>query len=1007
MLGLLLAFILRPEPLLAHAEPEQPHHHNLLVLNSYHPGYKWSDAIMAGIRSVFPDAMKYEIFIEYMDSKRREDPKNLELFKQLCAHHFERMKPDIVICSDDNAFDFLMINRQELFPGIPIVFCGINNFTDNRLAGQTNITGVAEDFDFKGTLELALQLCPKTRHAVLIGDGTRTSQTSLERISRLTSAYEKQLSFEYYDQLEVGELTWRLHTLPDHSVAFLISYFRDPFGQTYSLEQSAGLIAKASRVPVFSCWDSFIQNGLLGGRVVSAFNQGRSAGELALRVLNGESADRLPIVRESPNIHLVDHAVLKRFKLREQDLPPGSILLNKTTSLYEKYFFWIWGLILIMAFETVLIVILLLSRRRRKRSERALHQQQALLRNIISTIPSSVSWKDTHLVYQGCNEAFIRTTGVEAPHIVVGKDDYELFGDKQEVEEYRDFDLNVLQTGRSVFDIEEQVTRRDGSCRNLLASKVPLFDETGAISGVLGVLTDITELKKNEIALRESEERFRTLAENIPNVAVQGCDRKRRILFWNKTSELLYGYSRQEALGQRLEDLIAPEALRDRLVDAIEQSLRTGRQLPPEELELRSKSNQPVYVHSTQIVIHNSRNEPEFYRSDVDLSERRRMEAKIQQTQKLESLGVLAGGIAHDFNNLLMGILGNADLAKESITPSSPVYEHLADIKTAAKRAADLCRQLLAYSGKGKFIVETINLNDMTQEMTHLLEISISKSVVLKRRFAPNLPAIKADPTQLRQIVMNLITNASEAIGDKSGVISIATSAVECSAEDLRQTWLNEPLPEGRYVCLEVSDTGCGMNEETMKRIFDPFFTSKFTGRGLGLAAVLGIVRGHQGALKVQSHPGQGSTFRLFFPAVAGAAEYRPAEPVSTDTWQGQGYFLLVDDEETVRAVGKRMLSWLGFEVLTAENGIEALELFRQYSDRIAGVLLDLTMPHMNGEDTLQELKKIRPDVRVILSSGYAEQEISRRFDGKGIAGFIQKPYQVESLKRTLQKVLE
>jgi CheY-like chemotaxis protein len=379
------------------------------------------------------------------------------------------------------------------------------------------------------------------------------------------------------------------------------------------------------------------------------------------------------------------------------------------------------------------------------------------------------------------------------------------------------------------------------------------------------------------------------------------------------------------------------------------------------------------------------------------------MQDELVKTQKLESLGVLAGGIAHDFNNILMAIIGNADLAMMRINKESPVIDNLRKIEQAAAKAADLAKQMLAYSGKGKFVVEQIDLNLLLEEMLHMLEVSISKKALLRLNLAPNLPAVEVDATQLRQVVMNLVINASEAIGDKSGVIAITTGCMDCDKSYLKDVWLIENIREGLYVYLEVTDSGYGMTKDTMEKIFEPFFTTKFTGRGLGMAAVMGIIRGHKGAIKVYSETGKGSSFKILLPASGKPAELFNHES-SIDDWKGSGTVLLVDDEETVRGLGREMLQELGFEAITADDGREALELFKN-NPAINLVILDLTMPHMDGEQCFRELRQIRPDIKVIMSSGYNEQEVTQKFVGKGLAGFIQKPYKLSVLKAAIMAV--
>jgi PAS domain S-box-containing protein len=373
--------------------------------------------------------------------------------------------------------------------------------------------------------------------------------------------------------------------------------------------------------------------------------------------------------------------------------------------------------------------------------------------------------------------------------------------------------------------------------------------------------------------------------------------------------------------------------------------------------------------------------------------ERREFETQIQLAQKLESLGVLAGGIAHDFNNLLTGILGNADLAMMEIGPDTSVAGHLKEIKTTAERAADLSRQMLAYSGRGSFVIEPIALNSLVTEMVHLLEVSISKKVVMRYDLDDALPEMVGDVTQIRQVIMNLITNASDAIGDEEGLITISTGWMNCERADFAGVYLDDQLEEGAYVYLEVADTGCGMDDETRRRVFDPFFTTKFTGRGLGLASALGIIRGHKGAVRVDSKVGKGTRFRVLFPAGGEPAAKPVSEELPEVEWDGGGTVLVVDDEEAIREVGTLMLEQAGFGVITACDGAEAVGVYRDRADEIACVLLDLTMPRLGGEETYRELKQIRDDVCVVLSSGYSELEVGERFEGQGIAGFVQKPY--------------
>jgi PAS domain S-box-containing protein len=382
---------------------------------------------------------------------------------------------------------------------------------------------------------------------------------------------------------------------------------------------------------------------------------------------------------------------------------------------------------------------------------------------------------------------------------------------------------------------------------------------------------------------------------------------------------------------------------------------------------------------------------------------------KMLHVQRLESLGVLAGGIAHDFNNLLTAIMGNAALARDDLPGSSQAGEYLGRIEKTSRRAADLCQQMLAYSGKGRFVIKPINLSELVEEMTHLLHVSIGKSVVLRLELPKSLPPIDADVAQVQQVVMNLVTNASEAIGDNRGAITIATGLLDVDARYMAGFGVEEQLPAGHYVYLEVSDTGRGMDAQTRERIFDPFFTTKFTGRGLGMAAVRGIVHGHKGAINVYSEPGKGSSFKVLFPCSAAdaAIDIKASQAQQEPVWRGQGTVLVVDDEDSIREIAAMALERAGFKVMLAADGVEAVQLFRAHHDEIVAVLLDMTMPRMGGEAAFTEMHRIDPSPKVILTSGYNEQDATNRFAGKSLAGFVKKPYSPRMLIAKFREVLE
>ena len=399
----------------------------------------------------------------------------------------------------------------------------------------------------------------------------------------------------------------------------------------------------------------------------------------------------------------------------------------------------------------------------------------------------------------------------------------------------------------------------------------------------------------------------------------------------------------------------------------------------------------------------------------MDVTNRKRIEQealaverKLRHTQKLESLGILAGGLAHDFNNLLAAILGNAELAMRKLEEGSPALNNIEAIEKTALRSADLCRQMLAYSGKGDLVKEKLNPAELTADTIRLLEVSIGMGVVLRCDFAEETPPVLADATQLRQVVMNLITNASEAIGEGPGTVTISTGGMRCSREYLDECYVRDDLQEGQYSFISVRDDGQGIPIRDIDRLFDPFFTTKSAGRGLGLSAVLGIIRGHGGTIRISSETNIGTEIKVLLPSVVSSR--RPGEDVheSPDRdWTGRGTVLLVDDEEFVRNVGRQLLENMGFSVMSSRNGEEALEIFRRAHKDLSAVLLDHSMPRMNGIRCFELMRRHDDSVPIVLSSGFIGEQVLAEYGEKGPDSFLQKPFRMNELRNVMREITE
>ncbi|WLT32077.1 CHASE domain-containing protein [Geothrix sp. PMB-07] len=486
-------------------------------------------------------------------------------------------------------------------------------------------------------------------------------------------------------------------------------------------------------------------------------------------------------------------------------------------------------------------------------------------------------------------------------------------------------------------------------------------------------------------------------------LAVLEMDAHFRITEWNDAAERMFGYSREDMLGQDPR-LLVPEDGQAEVLPRREALLKSesGTRATMENV---TRTGQRIQCDWYNAAVRNEHGEfiGAIFLAD-DITDRRRVEGALRQAQKLESLGVLAGGIAHDFNNLLTAILGNTEVALERIPDDPALRSAIQRIEAATQRGSDLARQLLAYAGKAHFAVRPLDLNATLIEMGDLLSVSISKMVGIRMDLQPDLPPVDADSAQFQQVVMNLVINASEAIGDHTGVITLRTRAVEYRREDLSAAFPGQVLEPGLFVRMEVEDDGCGMDAETIGRIFDPFFTTKFTGRGLGLSAMLGIVRGHRAGIRVESTPGKGTTFILLFPASeASVAQLAPeAQPLQPMT----GTILVVDDEGIIRDLARTALENAGFRVLEARDGLEAVERFEENKERIHLVLLDMTMPRMGGAEAFRRIRALAPQVKVLLTSGYTQKESLESLSDLPPDGFLQKPFRVRELITRVRDIL-
>mgnify|MGYP000711947813 CR=1 FL=1 len=629
----------------------------------------------------------------------------------------------------------------------------------------------------------------------------------------------------------------------------------------------------------------------------------------------------------------------------------------------------------------------------RLRSEQALRKSEAQYRNLVETSRDLIWSLDLDGRWTFVNNAARTIYGYD-PEEMIGRSIADFAHPDQRARTLEI--LDEIRAGKPRFRFETQHLRKDGTPVHLSISVIPIRDEGGQVVACTGTSTDITYRRQAEQRLREAHDRFASLVARMPLGYIVWSP-EFRVLEWNPAATSIFGYPPEQALGQSAADLLVSDEGRAGFTEMTQRALR-GEPCSGTLLVNRRQGGEKIKCewHCTPLPDAHGRIQG-VVTLVRDVSERERLEAQLRQSQKLESLGVLAGGVAHDFNNLLVGIMGNASLAMEQLPAHSPLRPLLERVVNAGRRATDLTQRMLAYAGRATCDVQLMDLNALVREMVDFAAAAIPKNVALHIDAQPDLPLLRADSGQLQQVVMNLLINAAEAIGEAVGEVRVATWSETLDAKRIAAEFADHELQPGLYVVLEVRDTGCGMTPEVQSRIFDPFFTTKFAGRGLGLSAILGIVRAHRGAITVSSQVGVGTVFRVLFPAVAGRTKV-VAPPAKTPTLPRGATVLVIDDEADIRDVVEAVLSRRGVKVLTAADGQQALELFRRQADDIDVVLLDMNMPGLSGEAVFRALREIRPDVRVVLSTGYSEQEAALRFAGVPLAGFVHKPYTATAL---------
>lgn len=634
--------------------------------------------------------------------------------------------------------------------------------------------------------------------------------------------------------------------------------------------------------------------------------------------------------------------------------------------------------------------------------------EQLLFQSLFEEIPDFIYFKDAESRFLRINRAMTQWLSLPSAASAIGKTDHDIF-DQVHADEARRDELEIMRTGRPIVGCVEKEIWPDGRVTWARSTKLPLRDAKGVIIGTFGISRNVTEEKLAEQALLDSESLFRSVWTQS-NDGMRLTDTQGQVLSVNDAYCHLFDTTREKIVGQSIDSVYKPsdDGATSDLTNYL-QRFQNPNSTSLVELTKTLHSGRVLHFETSYSIVQKTGGESLYLTIFRDQTAKHKeaqakhlLEQKMLETQRLESLGLIAGGVAHDFNNLLTTILGGVALVAEEMDPALPALATLRTVEDACLQAAKLCKQMLAYSGRGRFEMQHHDLNQLICETHNLLLLSISKNIELQLDLAPTVNAVSADHSQIRQVLMNLVSNASEAIGDGPGTIIVKTGTVLADPLYLSLTHPMSSRQPGTYVYFEVTDSGCGMDEETQARIFDPFFTTKFTGRGLGLAAVLGIIQGHHGALRVKSQVNNGTTFTLLLPSTSEPLTPTTPSNTASPTIQGKGLALVVDDEEGVRSLIARILEGYGFTVHQAFNGAEGLEVFIRHQNEIKLVVSDMVMPVMNGDKMFAEIRALKSNIPLLLVSGYDAQDISEKLNNELRVGFLSKPFRPVDLAAKL-----
>ncbi len=986
----------------------------VLMITSYHQGDTWNDDIVSAVQEIFSShTNQITLFTEHLDTRRNDGDDHTRLFFNYLKGKYAEKILDLIILSDDAALHFCMSMRSQFQGDVPAVFCGINNFTPEILAGHSNITGVNEQISIEKTLEMAFDLFPDATYIVAVCDNkSEVGKNNLNIFRSAADRFKDRAVFSEALNLKNTDASQVLGKLSPGTLIFRLNNLLNEEENFVSIQETMRILSEKISLPIFTAWDFDMGLGAIGGVLVSAMEQGRKAAALSLQILDGTPADQIPFVMESPNIPFIDFQQARRFGLTLKDLPDDAQVINIPESMWDQY----KNVILVissLAFLLMVIVVLqTVHLRKRYRIEQRLVTSNNQISSIFRSAPVGIG-SVVDRVMTKVNNRLCEMTGYTEKDLI-GKNSRMLYPGDEEFEFVgREKYAQIADHGTGT--VETRWKKKDGTIIDVLLSSTPV-DLKDHSKGVTFTALDITERKQAENDL-ENEQRF--LAAVFDNIeeSIVICDENGALLRFNEAARKLHGLPEQP---------IKPEQWSEHYSLFMKDGITP---MPTEEIPLY-RALQGEHVRDAEMLVVLPKTTPRYLicngqrlsnnsgktigavvamhddtRRRMAEIEQEKLEAQLHQAQKLESVGRLAGGVAHDFNNMLGVILGHTELALLQADETHELHEDLKEIQKAAQRSADITKQLLAFARKQTISPRQLDLNDTVESMLNMLRRLIGENIDLVWQPAAHLWPVKMDPSQIDQILANLCINARDAVAG-AGTLTIETGKKSFDEEYCRQ---HPGFIPGDFVQLSVSDNGCGMDKDTLDNLFEPFFTTKEIGKGtgLGLATIYGIVKQNNGFINVDSEPGQGSTFKIYLPRSITEEDIDRAMLEKEATEGGTETILLVEDEPTILRMTRMMLERKGYTVLSAATPSEAIIIAKEHVGAIELLMTDVVMPEMNGRDLAAKLIELHPNIKLLFMSGYTADVISHQGVLDDMVEFIQKPFSMADMAEKVREVLD